>query len=58
MQKEVQFKDIRFKIQKTENDYLTLADPNGYLKTGNILTVFKKIRYIWHVKKNLQKAEE
>lgn len=43
MQKEIQFKDVRFKIQKTDDTYITIADPNGYLKVGNILTVFKKI---------------
>lgn len=44
MQKDIQFKDVKFKIAKTDNQYLTLADPNGFLKTGNILTVFKKIK--------------
>ena len=44
MQKNVQFKNIKFKITKTDNQYLTLADADGYLKAGNVLTVFKKIR--------------
>ena len=44
MQKEIQFKDVKFKIQKTDNQYLTLADPNGFLKEGNVLTIFKKIK--------------
>lgn len=44
MQKDIQFKDVKFKIQKVDNQYLKLADPNGFLKEGNILTVFKKIK--------------
>lgn len=44
MQKDIQFKDVKFKIQKVDNQYLMLADPNGFLKEGNILTVFKKIK--------------
>lgn len=44
MQKEIQFKDVKFSIIKTDNQYLTLADPNGFLKEGNIITVFKKIK--------------
>ncbi len=44
MQKDIQFKDIKFKIQKVDNQYLKLADPNGFLKEGNVLTVFKKIK--------------
>ena len=40
----VQFKDIKFKITKTENQYISVADPNGFLKTGNILTIYKKIK--------------
>ena len=43
MQKDIQFKNVKFKISKTDNQYLTLQDPNGFLKTGNILTVYKKI---------------
>ncbi len=44
MQKEIQFKDVKFKITKVDNQYLNVADPNGFLKEGNILTVFKKIK--------------
>ena len=44
MQKDIQFKDIKFKINKTDNQYITVADPNGFLKSGNILTVYKKIK--------------
>ena len=44
MQKDIQFNDVKFRIKKSDNQYLTLEDPNGYLKSGNILTVFKKIR--------------
>ena len=43
MQQDIQFKNVKFKILKTDNLYLTLEDPNGFLKVGNILTVFKKI---------------
>ena len=44
MQKDIQFKNTKFKITKTANQYLTLADIDGYLKYGNMLTVFKKIK--------------
>ncbi len=44
MQKEIQFKDIQFKISKTDNQYITLVDSNGFLKVGNVITVFKKIK--------------
>ncbi len=44
MQKDIQFKNINFKIKKTDGQYLTIFDPEGFLKTGNILTVFKKIK--------------
>ncbi len=44
MQNEIKFSDVKFKIKKNDNQYLTLADPNGYLRAGNILTVFKKIK--------------
>lgn len=44
IQKDIQFKNIKFKITKTDNQYLTLADPNGFLKVGNVLTVLKKIK--------------
>lgn len=44
MKKNIQFKDIKFKISKTDNQYITVADPNGFLKSGNILTIYKKIK--------------
>ena len=44
MKKNIQFKDIKFKISKTDNQYITVADPNGFLKNGSILTVYKKIK--------------
>ena len=44
MKKNIQFKDIKFKISKTDNQYITVADPNGFLKSGSILTVYKKIK--------------
>ena len=44
MQNDVQFKNTKFKITKAENQYLTIADSDGYLKYGNVLTVFKKIK--------------
>ena len=43
MQKDIQFKNVKFKIIKTDNQYLTIQDPDGFLKVGNILTVYKKI---------------
>lgn len=44
MQKDIQFENIKFKISKTEGQYLTLQDSNGFLKAGNVLTVYKKIK--------------
>lgn len=44
MQKDIQFKDVKFKIAKADNQYITIADPNGFLKVGNLLTVYKKIK--------------
>lgn len=44
IKKNVQFKDIKFKIIKAENQYISVADPNGYLKSGNVLTIYKKIK--------------
>lgn len=44
MQKDIQFKDIDFKINKVENQYLSVLDADGFLKVGNVLTVYKKIK--------------
>lgn len=44
MQKDIQFKNVKFSITKVDNQYITLNDPNGFLKQGNLLTVFKKIK--------------
>jgi len=44
MIKNIQFKNVNFKITKVNNDYITLKDTNGFLKVGNILTVFKKVK--------------
>lgn len=44
MQNEIQFKNVQFKISKIDNQYITLEDTNGFLKEGNVLTVFKKIK--------------
>ncbi len=43
MQKDIQFKNVKFKITKTDSQFITLEDTNGFLKVGNILTVYKKI---------------
>lgn len=44
MQKNIQFKTCKFKIKNNNNQYLKLKDTSGYLKSGNIITVFKKIK--------------
>ncbi|MCM1297797.1 MAG: hypothetical protein NC311_19845 [Muribaculaceae bacterium] len=44
IQKEVQFKNTQFKITKVDGQYITLSDLDGFLRPGNILTVFKKIK--------------
>lgn len=44
IQKEVQFKNSQFRITKVEGQYITLSDLDGFLRPGNVLTVFKKIK--------------
>lgn len=44
MQKDVRFKEVNFKITKSDGKFITLADTNGYLKRDNILTVYKKVK--------------
>jgi len=39
----VDFKAMKFKIKDVNNDMLTLKDKNGFLRNGNVLTVYKKI---------------
>lgn len=44
IKKEVQFKNTRFKIIKSQNGYLDILDPDGFLKKGNTITVYRKIK--------------
>ena len=44
MKQNIKFQDVRFKIKKTDGDFITLVDNKGYLGYNNNLTVFKKIK--------------
>ena len=44
MKDSIQFQDIVLKINKSDEDFIYLSDPNGYLKNGINVTVFKTVK--------------
>ena len=44
IKKEIKFKDVRFKIDKIDKDFIRIKDAEGYLKNGNVITVYKKVK--------------
>ena len=44
MKDSIQFQDIVLKINKSDEDFIYLSDPNGYLKKGINVTVFKTVK--------------
>lgn len=44
MKNNIQFQDVVLKIQKSDEDFIYLLDPNGYLKKGLNVTVFKTVK--------------
>lgn len=42
-QNEVKFNDTNLKITKISGQFIDLDDPNGFLKSGNTISVFKKV---------------